>query len=309
MSISIITPHYNDFEGLKLTHNCLQKQDSKEWEWIIVDDFSDSSVRDSLSEYIKQCDNPNIKLVLNDKKTTGSVCRNIGIDHAAFDQLVFLDSDDLISEDFVSNRVIEVEDFVVFRNTNILDENGNSKPSPTATSNYLDHFLQAKFIWPITSVLWNKEYLIKIGRFNPELKRLQDIELSIRALILSDNYKVLDNKRDFFYCVAPIDINKRPINVICESVNYLINYMQDNYKLDKRQRGLVSGYYYLCIRYFNRSDNKKDIEHVQHSLKLFYQKKYLSYLSYVRAFAFLKLYKYNLISRELFIRLNRYFYK
>ena len=81
---------------------------------------------------------------------------------------MFLDSDDIISEDFISNRAIEVGDFVVFRNTNILDENGNNKPSTTATSDYLNHFLQAKFIWPVTSVLWNKEYLVKIGKFNQD---------------------------------------------------------------------------------------------------------------------------------------------
>ncbi|MFT4643966.1 glycosyltransferase [Candidatus Marifrigoribacter sp. Uisw_064] len=309
MSISVITPHYNDFEGIKQTHNCLVKQNTDQWEWVIVDDCSDPFTKESLKEYFKQHNSSNIKLVFNDKKTTGSVCRNIGVDHANYNHLVFLDSDDIISEDFVSNRNVEVEDFVVFRNTNILDEKGNNKPSPTASSNYLDHFLQAKFIWPITSVLWNKEYLIKIGKFNSDLKRLQDIELSIRALILSENYKVIDNKVDFFYCVSPIDIKKRPIDVICGAVDYLINYMHDNFKLDKRQRDLVTGYYFLCVRYFNRSENKTDIVHVQHSLKLFYKKKYMSYFSYLRALTFLKLYKSNIISSDLFIRLNRYFYK
>lgn len=309
MSISVITPHFNDFEGIKQTHNCLLKQDADQWEWVIVDDCSDLSTKESLKEYFKKHNSSNIKLVFNDKKTTGSVCRNIGVDHAYFNHLVFLDSDDIISEDFVSNRSIDVEDFVVFRNTNIIDEKGNNKPSPTASSNYLDHFLQAKFIWPVTSVLWNKDYLIKIGKFNPDLKRLQDIELSIRALILSKNYKVIDNKVDFFYCVSPIDIKKRPIDVICGAVDYLINYMHDNYHLDKRQRDLVTGYYFLCVRYFNRSENKGDIVHVQQSLKLFYKKNYISYFSYLRALSFLNLYKFNLISSDMFIRLNRYFYK
>ncbi len=309
MSLSVITPHFNDFDGIKQTYNCLLKQDSNQWEWIIVDDYSEVSVKETLKEYFDSHVSSNVKLIFNDKKTTGSVCRNIGVDNASYDHLVFLDSDDIVSEDFVSNRSVEVEDFVVYRNTNILDENGNNKPSPTATSNYLDHFLQAKFIWPITSVLWNKQYLIKIGKFNSDLKRLQDIELSIRALILSENYKVIENKVDFFYCVSPIDIKKRPVDVICGAVDYLICYMHDNFHLDQRQRNLVTGYYFLCVRYFNRSENKKDMLHVQQSLKLFYKKKYMSYFSYLRGLAFLKLYKFNLISSDLFIRLNRYFYK
>ena len=195
MSISVITPHFNDFDGIKQTHNCLLKQDSDQWEWIIVDDCSDLSIKESLKEYFKQDSSTNIKLVFNDKKTNGSVCRSIGVDNSSYNHLVFLDSDDIISEDFVSNRSIEVEDFIVFKNSNILDEKGNNKKSPTASSHYLDHFLQAKFIWPVTAILWNKSFLIKIGKFNPDFKRLQDIELSIKALLLGKNYKVIDNKK------------------------------------------------------------------------------------------------------------------
>jgi len=309
MSISVITPHFNDFEGIKQTHDCLLKQDTDQWEWVIVDDFSELTVRDSLKKYFEQHSSSTIKLVFNDKKTNGSVCRNMGVDHASFNHLVFLDSDDIISEDFISNRSIEVGDFVVFKNSNILDEKGNNKPATTALSHYLDHFLQAKFIWPITAILWNKEFLISIGKFNPDLKRLQDIELSIKALLLGKNYKVIDNKVDFFYCVSPIDIKKRPVKTICESVDYLITYMHTNYKLDKHQRNLVTGYYFLCVRYFNRAANKVDIIHVQNSLNLFYNKKYIDVFSYLRGLAFLKLYKFNLISSDLFIRLNRFFYK
>ena len=309
MGISIITPQFNDINGIRRIHQCLLNQDSDEWEWIIVDDFSDISIKKSLIKYFEQYDSPKIKLVLNDKKTTGSVCRNIGVEHASYNQLVFLDSDDIISEEFVSNRSVTVDDFVVFKNFNLLDENGNNKPAPSADSNYLDCFLQAKFIWQTSAILWNKEFLIEIGKFNTDLKRLQDVELSIRALFLSKNYRVIDNKIDFFYCVAPIDIIKRPVDVICDSVDYLINYMHENYKLDRRQKNLVKGYYFLCVRYFNRSDNKEDMVYVQNSLKLFYKKKYITYISYVEALFFLKLYKFNLISSDLFMRLNRYFFK
>ncbi|WP_282134452.1 glycosyltransferase family 2 protein [Seonamhaeicola maritimus] len=309
MKISIVTPHFNGFQGIKRAHSCLLNQSSKDWEWIIVDDFSEPLVKAELKEYFGQYADSNIKLIYNDKKTTASICRNIGIDHASNNHLIFLDSDDIISEDFVSNRDIGSEDFVVFKNFHLLDEHGNSKPAPSVDSNYLDHFLRAKFIWQTSTILWNKKFLISIGKFNASLKRLQDVELSIRALMLSTNYKVIDNKVDFFYCVSPIDVKKRPVDIICGAVDYLIRYMHEHYQLDKRQRALVTGYYFLCVRYFNRSDNKADIAHVQHSLGLFYKNKYISYLSYLRAFLFLKFRQYNFISSDLFIKLNRYFYK
>ncbi|NIK92536.1 glycosyltransferase family 2 protein [Mangrovimonas sp. CR14] len=309
MAISIITPHFNNFEGIKQIYDCLVKQSANDWEWIIVDDFSEPLVKASIVEYFKQNSNSNIELVFTDKKTTASVCRNIGINLASYKYLVFLDSDDLISDDFVSNRLIEVEDFVVFKNFNLLDEYGNSRPAPSANANYLDHFLQAKFIWQTSCVLWNKAFLKSIGKFNTELNRLQDVELFIRALLNSKSYKVIDNKVDFYYRVAPIDIKKKPVHLICGAVDFLITYMHVHYQLDKRQRSLVTGYYFLCIRYFGKSNNKGDLFYLQNSLSLFYTKKYMSFLSYMRASSFLKLYKYHLISRDMFIRLNRYFYK
>jgi len=309
MRISIITPHFNDFDGIKQTHKCLINQDSDAWEWIIVDDFSKSDVKKALKDYFKKHDCSKIQLIFNDTKTNGSVCRNIGVDYVTSENLVFLDSDDIVSEDFVRNRLIVLEDFVVFKNSNILDEKGNNKPASNVSSHFLDHFLQAKFIWPITAILWNKSFLIKIGKFNPDLKRLQDIELSIRALLLGTNYKVIDNKVDFFYCVAPIDIKKRPVKLICDSVNYLITNIHTNYKLTKHQRSLLKGYYFLCIRYFYKSKLKEDIPYVRNSLKLFYTKKYISFFSYLLGLQFLFLFKYGIITKDLFIKLNRYFYK
>ncbi|REE81988.1 glycosyltransferase involved in cell wall biosynthesis [Lutibacter oceani] len=309
MKISIVTPHFNDFEGIKQTYNCLKNQDSDQWEWVIVDDFSDGNVKLLLKEYIENLASDNVKLIFNDTKTNGSVCRNIGVDYASNEHLVFLDSDDIISEDFVSNRAVEVEDFVVFKNSNVLDEHGNNKPASNVSSNFLDHFLQAKFIWPITAILWNKEFLIKIGKFNPDLKRLQDIELSIRALLLGTNYRVIDNKVDFFYCVAPIDIKKRPVKLICDSVNYLITNIYNNYKLNKQQQSLLKGYYFVCVRYLYKSKLKEDIKYVKNSLQLFYSKKYITFFGYTAGLLFLKLLKYNIISNDLFIRLNRKFFK
>lgn len=309
MSISIVTPHFNDLEGIKQTHQCLINQVSDQWEWIVIDDFSDAIVKKSLKDYFEQQDCSKIKLIFKDTKTNGSVCRNIGVDYATSKNLVFLDSDDIVSEDFVRNRLIDVADFAVFKNSNVLDENGNNKAAANVSSHFLDYFLQAKFIWPITAILWNKSFLIKIGKFNPDLKRLQDIELSIRALFLGTNYQVIDNKVDFFYCVAPIDIKKRPVKLICESVNYLITNIHTNYTLDLHQQSLIKGYYFVCVRYLYRSKRKEDIPFVENSLKLFYAKKYISYYEYLLGFVFLKMFKLNLISDDLFIRLNRYFYK
>lgn len=309
MKISIISPHFNDFKGIKYIHECLKKQTSHSWEWIIVDDYSDDYVKGLLKTYFKENGSVNIQLVFNTIKTNASVCRNIGVEKSLNNTLVFLDADDIISDDFVSNRLIEVNDFVVFKNFDMKDKKGGIKPFPTVSSDFLNHFLQAKFIWQTTCVLWNKNFFIEIGKFDTHLTLLEDIELSIRALILSKNYKVIDNSVDFYYCVAPINIEKRPVAMICSAVDYVIHKMRNNYALDQQQSVLVKGYYYLCVRYYNRSSNKKDIRFVQKSLKRFYKNNYISYFNYLSGLTFIKLHQSNLISDDLFLRLNRYFYK
>ena len=307
--ISIITPHYNDFEGLKQTYECLKSQNSNQWEWIIIDDYSDFEVKKALQDFIDQNDQKNIKLLFNKSKTNASVCRNKGIDNASHSKLIFLDSDDIISEDFVANRLIIIDDFVVFRNTNVLNEKGENIPASNITAKYLDHFLRANFVWPITAILWNKSFLISIGKFNTELQRLQDVELSIRALFLGKKYSIIDNKVDFFYNVVPIRTRKNFVKKVSSSVNYLVNEIHTNYKLNSKQQQLIKGYYYLCVKYLHRFKSREDIKYVRNNLKLFYTKKYITFINYNIGLLLLKSYSFRLISDDFFLKLNRYFYK
>ena len=50
MNISIITPHFNEFNGIRRIYDCLSKQSSSHWEWIIVDDCSDRIIKNSLKK-------------------------------------------------------------------------------------------------------------------------------------------------------------------------------------------------------------------------------------------------------------------
>lgn len=309
MKISIITPHYNDLEGIKQIFECLSHQNSELWEWIIVDDFSEIDVKNSLQNYIVKLDEDKIRLIFNDNKTNASVCRNMGIDYSSYATLVFLDSDDVISEDFVKNRLIEVEEFVVYKNYNIVNEKNENRLAHNVSGDFLNHFLSAKFVWQTTAILWNKSFLISIGKFNPNLQRLQDVELSIRALFIGKKYQIIDNKVDFFYKVYPIRTRKNFVEKVTTSVNYLISEIYNNYKLNAQQKTTIKGYYYLCVKYLHRFKNKDNIKHVSNSLKLFYTKKYISFNGYLIGLLLLKGYSFRLISDDLFLKLNRYFYK
>jgi len=309
MSLSIITPHYNEFEGLQRIYNCLLKQSDNVWEWVIVDDFSDNNIILKIEEWIDEINENRIRFIKNTSKTNGSVCRNQGAVESSYNNLVFLDADDYISEDFVLNRALEFNEFAVFKNFAVVNKNSIKLKGASLGINYLDFFLNAKFIWQTTAILWKKSFFMEIGQFEPNLQRLQDVELTIRALFTGANYKIIDNEVDFYYCTVPISSKPDIVRKSCLSVNFLISKIQSDYRLDAYSHSLIKSYYYACIKGLHRCKKRRDVVYVKESLRLFYKLKYINTFEYYVGFKLLILYQYHMISDSLFIKINRYFFK
>ncbi|WP_417558708.1 glycosyltransferase family 2 protein [Mesoflavibacter zeaxanthinifaciens] len=309
MSLSIITPHYNDLTGLEKIYSCLQNQSHTTWEWIIVDDFSNKAVLEILNKWHLKLVDVRVRLFCNNKKTNASVCRNIGIDQASYNQLVFLDADDLILENFVANRLLDVEEFTVFKNYKIISKNNEIIFSKAFKSKPLDSFLKANFLWQTTCVLWDRTFLMKIGKFDPNLQRLQDVELFIRALIEGKNYKIIDNEVDFLYRAMPIRLKQDIVKRSCESVNYLILKITTNYHLEPYKFKYLKSYYFACTKNLQRSKSLEDIKYVKGSLKVFYTNNLINVYLYLMGSLLLTLYRYHMISDTYFLKINRYFFK
>ncbi len=92
MLLSIITPYYDCLEYTKELVNVLLPQLSDEVEWIIVDDGSNEEYFDSLG----------INVIHLDKNSgNASIPRNKGLDVAKGEFIAFIDSDDLVSDNYV----------------------------------------------------------------------------------------------------------------------------------------------------------------------------------------------------------------
>ncbi|MGK0307173.1 MAG: glycosyltransferase involved in cell wall biosynthesis [Urechidicola sp.] len=309
MSLSIITPHFNDLEGLKRVYSCLQEQTLAGWDWVIVDDQSDIETQQKVQAWFDNLADRRVQLYLNTEKTNASVCRNLGADLAKSETLVFLDADDFISNAFVYNRQVAFNDFAVFINYSISNEKGDKIIKINTQGNYLNNFLAAKFLWQTTCILWDRSFFKKIGQFNASLMRLQDVELSIRALQQSGNYSIINNPVDFYYKTKPIRERKNFVLPVCTAVNIFTSKLLQTQSLNQYQLSLVSGYYFLCVRYLERSGGRKHIGLVQRNLRLFYKKKYIGFIKYVTGFIVLKLYAYKILSGKQFLRINRYLFK
>lgn len=116
MKISVIVPAYNSEAFLRETLDCLINQTLKDIQIIVVNDGSTDSTADIIEEYAAK--HPNILPVYQENAGV-SAARNNGIERSEGKYTMFLDSDDLITEDTLENVFAALEkanaDMAVFR--------------------------------------------------------------------------------------------------------------------------------------------------------------------------------------------------
>lgn len=101
MKISIVTASYNYENYIKETIKSVLNQTYQDWELIIIDDCSsDNSVN-----VIKSFQDDRIKLFVNKQNLGLAKTLKLGIEKATGDWIVFLESDDLITSDYLAKKV------------------------------------------------------------------------------------------------------------------------------------------------------------------------------------------------------------
>lgn len=95
MKVSVIVPAYNCENLISETLDCLLNQTLKDIQIIIVNDGSTDGTAEVIERYAKK---DSRILSVYQEKSGVSAARNNGIDRAAGEYILFLDSDDLLSE-------------------------------------------------------------------------------------------------------------------------------------------------------------------------------------------------------------------
>jgi glycosyltransferase involved in cell wall biosynthesis len=93
MKLSIIIPYYEVLEHIKKLFEVLEPQLDKDVEVIIVDDGC----------HEKELDKLNAKVIHLETNSGGAgVPRNVGIEHAKGKYIAFIDADDMVTDDYIS---------------------------------------------------------------------------------------------------------------------------------------------------------------------------------------------------------------
>jgi glycosyltransferase involved in cell wall biosynthesis len=159
--ISIITPYYNVREYIIELAKVLTPQLTDQVEWIIVDDGCNEKVLDNFRAKV---------IHLESNSGGASIPRNIGLDNAKGNYIVFIDADDLVSPDYIQkilDKTKEEWDYCYIswkgKTNTIIIENEPPK-------------------W--NCCVWNciyKRDLIGNERFKPELKMAEDYDFNNRV--------------------------------------------------------------------------------------------------------------------------------
>ena len=200
--ISIVTASYNYEQYIKETIQSVLNQTYQDWEMIIVDDCSS----DNSINVIKSFNDERIKLFVNEKNLglKGTVKR--GIEEAKCDWIVFLESDDKITPDYLEKKIQIAKKYpevnLIFNDCEffgdekkVYDYNNALKKTRKVNterhypSNMFWKFYQSNKIFTFSVVMAKRNELLKLD-FNPNLDYLLDWHLWIQMANLGKFYYI-----------------------------------------------------------------------------------------------------------------------
>lgn len=148
--VSIIVPVYNAQNSLERCLRSIIRQSYPQWELILVDDGSQD---DSLAICKGYSDKDSRIRVFHTENCGVSSARNTGMENAQGEYIVFVDSDDMIHPDFLSECLSNKEDLIV---TNYI------KPSTLDSLHYKEDHPELIFQQRGVRPVWGKVFVRKI---------------------------------------------------------------------------------------------------------------------------------------------------
>lgn len=266
--VSVIIPSFNRAHIISETLDSVLKQTYQNWECIVVDDGS----TDETLEIVNQYANSDARFFFfkrtADKSKGPSSCRNIGIEKAQGDFIVFLDSDDLLAPNCFENRINffsenKEADFLVF-NMEVFEKTPiieTVRAKKIEKSEAFFSFLQLKTVWHVTSPIYKAEFLKNKIFFNEKLMVYEDLEFAVKAIFYSKTIFFFDQtdcyyRNDIHYFQKHEDVSF--VNKIIKS---FVNYV---YEID---------------RFIQQNNiNKKETEKIKYSVSLAYKKNYKRFI-------------------------------
>ena len=196
--ISILIPNYNKGKYLRETLNSVWNQKCSNWECLIVDDHSNDESWGILEEYASKDSRFRIFKRPEILEKGGNNCRNYAIEQSIGEYLFFLDSDDILADFSISQRIETILknpnlDFWAFSTALFEKEVSDAKyywNLPIENESVISRFLRMDALWQTSGCIYKREFLIRLNGLSHNRKFWQDYELHLKALLTSSSYKI-----------------------------------------------------------------------------------------------------------------------
>jgi glycosyltransferase involved in cell wall biosynthesis len=177
--VTVLMSVYNGEKYLREAINSILDQTFRDFEFLIVNDFSEDRTPAILESY----DDPRIHIINNEENIGLARSLNNGLNRAEGRYIARMDADDVALPHRLERQVGCLDDHpdvaLVVSGAFIIDENGEKKGvyEPTLTSE--EYYYSLLFCNCVihSSVMFRKDVVLKLGGYDESLKRSQDYDL------------------------------------------------------------------------------------------------------------------------------------
>jgi glycosyltransferase involved in cell wall biosynthesis len=245
--ISIIIPVFNRENLIKQTLDSVLSQFYANWECIIVDDGSTDNSISVIDSYVIK-DN-RFKLISrpNNRLKGASTCRNIGLENSCGDFIQFLDSDDFLSDNKISEQIKLLKDcsenviaickWGRFKNdiySSQIHESLRSYRNFDNMLTFLDELGYSKGYFPPNAYLIKMDIIRKVGLWNENISINDDGEFMMRVIANTDKIYFAPHAIAYYRDTENGNLscfnNKQRVNDAIESWKLVESYLKIKFK-------------------------------------------------------------------------------
>lgn len=203
--VSVIIPTYNRGQLIEAAMESVWKQTYRPVEMIVIDDGSTDETEETVRRWIAERDDTQFKSQYLRQANRGApAARNRGLVESSGEYIQYLDSDDLLHPEKMSQQIALLQDgekdFVFsitgsFKHQPVWNTAAAYAPSFEGEYRHLEGFLnrlRRPQPWSTEGGIYTREACIKIGPWDEQLPFDQDWEYNIRFLILRPTVEKCD---------------------------------------------------------------------------------------------------------------------
>ena len=247
--VSIIIPNYNKEEFLSICIQSVLNQTYKNFEIIIIDNFSSDQSLDVIKKFI----DPRINLFQFQNNGIIAASRNFGIKKSNGKYLAFLDSDDYWKKDKLSKSVKVLEKGADFIYHDCILFGKDFKKGKITKSRSLEQPIKDDLIFNgndivTSSVVLRKELFISITNFSENINLIanEDFDAWIRFSLISNKFVYLPIPLGYLF-VGPSNTSNSSFLKLKGSKELLLIYSKE-FKRSKKNPNYL--YYNISVSYF-----------------------------------------------------------